>query len=360
MAKKPKCFECNGAMKRIYQRTGSRGITQAINHWWYCGNCDHMQIDPILISKKKDEYLHPDAADKFPKIARVMQEYSKKQYKVRDALSIYTNLIKQEQEIQDMEKRRNILKYRSLLKKRYVIKRKEAIAFWHCAACNVHIRLTPDESLSDEKPEQPLHCEKMMKLGILSAADYHKLEREQMINDIISLCNDGKFEEAGMTFVDLTLAYLLGYNSYGIQKQLLEMKPLFNLKDTEFVNTWGYHTVVGIFNTFQEDDIAMRENPLLDRASFIYITPIIRPQEKTARLLDKIFDDLILYLSVKAPHLIPRYRLKTSKIISFMEDWSRILELRKTGGLSANPTLAQLSYIDKMPKKLFHPSLYML
>ena len=91
--KKPKCPECKSSTKRVYERMGSRGVTTTINHWWYCNKCDKMIIQPIEMSKNRSDYIHQDAADKFPKIASILPQYSQREYRLRDELIGIVNLI---------------------------------------------------------------------------------------------------------------------------------------------------------------------------------------------------------------------------------------------------------------------------
>ncbi len=321
--KKPKCPECRSSMKRIYQRMGSRGITTTIKHWWYCRKCDQMIIQPIEMSRNKADYIHQDAAEKFPKIATILPHHSLREYRLRDELTGMVDLINKSHNY----KKNTFLEY---INQNYTIlsksktKRRSAFAIWICDSCQDYSKVDIDLKSIDDVPEAPIHCDIPMKLAMVPDFEYRKLIRLKKIQNIKRLCSDNEYYEAGIELLDLVLYYLQFYETYNLQKAITELTELYDLSKSPLVDTWGYRTVIAIFSAYSDSD-----NPIIDRSEFLFITPILNPTINTQYILSQIFNDVIMYFTINSPEKIPLYRLKFIQIEKEMGEISTLNEVLK-------------------------------
>ena len=154
--------------------------------------------------------------------------------------------------------------------------------------------------------------------------EFRKLIRLKKILRIKELCDDGKYDQAGIELLDLILYYLQFYEIYNMQKSIIELTELYELSKTPLVNSWGYRTVIAIFSAYADSD-----TPIIDRSEFLFTTPILKPSINTQYILSQIFNDIIMYFTLNKPEIIPRYRLKFIQIEKEMGEISTRNEVLK-------------------------------
>lgn len=330
--RKPKCIECSSSTKRIYQRVGSKGTPTAIKHWWFCANCNKMQFEGYKIPEDESVYLHPDAAAKFPKIARLVENN-------HYLLSVSDELNTSVRSISNMyhwEREEAWKKIRGNWKNSFslnLLKKKKPRAFWICEIC-LNKELIPKHVLmpleDNIEPNSPIHCDQQMKIGLMTDEEYFDDQMEKSIEKIISQVVSNNLEDAGKLFLDLILDLLLQYGSFSMQSKLIKLKKLKEIEDLQFMDTWGYKTVNCIFDTFKlsfDDRLNLEIELPTSIISFLFKITSIRPDKQTSIYLNRIFNDIILYYFKESPKMIPQYRIKFSKIEKIFQFYAEKFEL---------------------------------
>lgn len=317
--RKPKCVECSSAMKRIYQRVGSKGTPTAIKHWWFCANCNKMQLEGYKIPEDESVYLHPDAAAKFPKIARLV-ENNHYLHSVSNELNTSIRSISRMYNLEREDAWKKIRgKWKDLFNI-FSLNQKKPHAFWICEIClrkeliPKHVLMPLDDNI---EPEAPIHCEHQMKIGLMTEEDLFNDQMEKSMEKIISQVASNNLEDAGKLFLDLILDLFLQYDPSKFQTKLIKLRKLNEIENIKFMETWGYNTVKCIFDTLKlsfNDKLNLEIDLPPSIISFIFKTTIVRPDEQTTVYLNRIFSDIILYYSKEYPEIIPQYRIKFSKI----------------------------------------------
>lgn len=319
-------------MKRIYQRVGSKGTPTVIKSWWFCANCNKMQLEGYKIPEDESVYLHPDAAAKFPKIARIIEQ-NHYLYFVSNELNTSIRSISRMYHLEREEawtkiriKRKNLFSVNSMNKKK-------PRALWICEIC-LHKELIPQHVLmpldDNIEPKSPIHCEQQMKIGMMTEEEYFDDQMEKSMEKIISQVASNNLEYAGKIFLDLILDLLLQYDYFRIQNKLIKLKKLNEIENFQFMKTWGYKTVKCIFDTLKlsfNDKLNLEIDLPASIISFIFKTTIIQPDVQTPIYLNRIFNDIILYYSKESPEIIPQYRIKFSKIEKILRFYAEKFEL---------------------------------
>lgn len=323
--KKPKCFQCNKSMKRPYERKGSQAVFTTINRWWYCFHCKKMELGPYTHSEDPSEYLHPEAAEKFPKISRIIQE------------SPYIDINELKMNFETHKKRSAVLgekweKWIEMIDPRHhlfnqgvktILKPK-----WKCNTCGILEDLS-DQQISKMNGEdhlaQPAHCSKAMKITVIPEKDFlinDESDKRKEIMKLLQISREkNEKEKAGRYLLELFLSDIdidhRIYDNYHAFDEFLKVARSNN--DAE-KNSWGYKTLLCLAQAFTKSgDIASfainnNNNRLSKQFENVQLIDF-KINEYTHEILQAVFDDIISYIRLKEPHLIPEYRLRFIKIL---------------------------------------------
>ncbi|MCE7736462.1 MAG: hypothetical protein GPJ54_16395 [Candidatus Heimdallarchaeota archaeon] len=214
---KPRCEDCNKAMKRPHERVGAKGNWISIKQWWYCTNCQKMEKSIYQIPTEVEKYLDDLMGKKYPIIAKIREETNAPFFSIQELESV-------------LETRSQKTPVSG-----FPIIQDKLKAYWHCEICQFS---TPVELgiisglIEDEIFEKqiPIHCGNQMKISIARAAlqEDHQI-RLKLFHDAI---RDNDLQNAGDIFLESFLkkfAYLDTKNAMEFYIQISRIEiPLFS------------------------------------------------------------------------------------------------------------------------------------
>jgi hypothetical protein len=193
-------------MKSPYERVGAKGIWTSISDWWYCSDCNVMRHLPeYQISRELKDYLHKDAAKKFPTIAKIRNTFN----------APYVDLEELNQAIANPP----ILSHLNMKKgfldiyPGYFASKHPLFlprSGWICSQCNMyqmtgHEFHNRDWEEDEVKEHAPLHCNQPMKLGVISY--FHMEVKYELIRtELIEALDHGKIDAAAWLFLQYIIS----------------------------------------------------------------------------------------------------------------------------------------------------------
>lgn len=273
---KPRCPDCDRAMKRPYHRKGAKGEWIGIQQWWFCEQCQQMSSDQeYKLPREVQTYLKDVLQDlKRPLVVQIQQD-----------------LVEVQSELLSRIKKHHAT---SLWQNKLVYNRKRPYELeWYCEVCR-HTDPVPHllkiGYMSDEEVlvSRPSHCETEMKIKI------------SLVREVKFLKNHTRFWKH---FIDESIGSIDEYNIaiLGICMNVLVNFGLVSFK--QFVHTYGenYPKIkdTWAFESLRYilEDLA-RENSAEDLATFTLAELLVRGfnvhgREDAVDRLVKFFDDIV-------------------------------------------------------------------
>ncbi|MCY3413028.1 MAG: hypothetical protein INQ03_15425 [Candidatus Heimdallarchaeota archaeon] len=300
--KKPRCPTCEYAMKRVYHRNGAKGVTETISSWWYCATCNTMELEPYQIEENPEEYLHPDAAEKFPKVAAAL-EFNADMYRLRHDLDRLNNMPRELFEDNPYQKAQIERIRRLKIYDRYP----RSIAIYICKECEY---LEEISFLGDDEPVTPEHCGQAMKIGVSNIAELRRNHRQRKMNQLLMQDIDDSF---GFEFLDLILDLIIKYHPNRGNEEFVDLKSLLPLDDSAFGSSWIYQWLQSLFNIFRMD-----RSPAFNKGLIYYLShahDILRFRDYMIAEINAVITDLMQFLSQVHLDKIPMYRMKMQEFL---------------------------------------------
>jgi hypothetical protein len=301
--KKPRCIVCDAATKRVYERTGSKAQFNGINRWWYCPSCLKMQLGPYLPSENKEDYADPDAAKKFPKISKILQEnFDKSGYHhINELMETRPN---PEHYDDFSELTAKLQKYWGY--KVYNPQMKETIqGFWICDVCGER------EPVVETENGIRMHCDKEMKITVVPfiTSDRVKEVIEGLQSSYSNSIENEEFDKAGEQLLEIVLYNLDHNTNYELSRDIFNLVLVEAIKrQTELRQTWGFISCVNLMQAFDGSKGALSRAIIEDDYSDVRIGTSLHIKKNSKEILTDVFSDIQLKLR-DDPVKMARYRL---------------------------------------------------